>query len=278
MSENREIAKDVAYTAYINVVWNGAAVTGLLSTNFTVTLTFNGNPSGITPTFTDESESGRYSWTFIPNAVGRWILTVISNDDYFAPTGKIGDYLCNEIESNVTSIYQKLPTNNIMGSSVKTDKDDDIDAILIDTDEMQQKLPTNNIMGSSVKSDKDTVIDSILEDTGTTIPNLITSVHATTDALITVVDGVVDAIKLKTDDLPDDLSLEFAKMQGILGKNFYIDSVVRDDQNNITQYRIRVYSDSVSVGTDSNVILTLTIDGTFDSITGFLTILQGVGS
>lgn len=31
----------------------------------------------------------------------------------------------------------KLPTNNIMGSSVKTDKDDEIDAILVDTNELQ---------------------------------------------------------------------------------------------------------------------------------------------
>jgi len=38
---------------------------------------------------------------------------------------------------------------------------DDITNILIDTAEMQPKLPTNNIMGSSVKTDKDDEIDSI---------------------------------------------------------------------------------------------------------------------
>lgn len=40
-----------------------------------------------------------------------------------------------------------------------------VDAILVDTNEMQGKLPTNNIMGSSVKTDKDDEIDAILVDT-----------------------------------------------------------------------------------------------------------------
>jgi len=98
------------------------------------------------------------------------------------------------IDGNVDSILvdtnemqTKLPTNNIMGSSVKTDKDDEIDAILtdtsdmqprvvaieIDTDEMQGKLPTNNIMGSSVKTDKDDEIDAILTDTADMQPRIV---------------------------------------------------------------------------------------------------------
>lgn len=42
----------------------------------------------------------------------------------------------------------------------------DTAATLVDTAEMQPKLPTNNIMGSSVKTDKDDEIDAILDDTG----------------------------------------------------------------------------------------------------------------
>lgn len=53
------------------------------------------------------------------------------------------------------------------------DVQDDTAAILGDTNEMQGKLPTNNIMGSSDKSDKDDEIDAILVDTGTTIPSLL---------------------------------------------------------------------------------------------------------
>jgi hypothetical protein len=37
----------------------------------------------------------------------------------------------------------------------------DVTAVLADTNETQGKLPDNNIMGSSVKSDKDDEIDSI---------------------------------------------------------------------------------------------------------------------
>ena len=33
----------------------------------------------------------------------------------------------------IDTIWDKLPTNNIMGSAVKSDKDDEIDAILLDT-------------------------------------------------------------------------------------------------------------------------------------------------
>lgn len=43
----------------------------------------------------------------------------------------------------------------------------DLATVLTDTNEVQGKLPTNNIMGSSVKTDKDDEIDAILLDTGT---------------------------------------------------------------------------------------------------------------
>lgn len=39
-----------------------------------------------------------------------------------------------DMPAQVATIYTKLPTNYIMGSSVVTDKDDEIDAILVDTD------------------------------------------------------------------------------------------------------------------------------------------------
>ena len=42
-----------------------------------------------------------------------------------------------------------------------------MNTVLVDTNEIQGKLPTNNIMGSSVKTDKDDDIDAILADTGT---------------------------------------------------------------------------------------------------------------
>lgn len=86
------------------------------------------------------------------------------------------------IDSNVDAvlvdtneIQGKLPTNYIMGSSVASDKDDEIDAILVDTNEIQGKLPTNYIMGSSVASDKDDEIDSIKSTVDTNLDAAISS-------------------------------------------------------------------------------------------------------
>lgn len=76
----------------------------------------------------------------------------------------------------LNAIVDKLPDDYIMGSSVQTAKDDEIDAILVDTgttldgaiatidglvDQIIAKLPTNYIMGSSVQTDKDDEIDAI---------------------------------------------------------------------------------------------------------------------
>ena len=61
------------------------------------------------------------------------------------------------------------------------DIEDDVDAVLIDTDEMQGKLPTNYIMGASDVDDHDGDIDAIFIDTGTTIPALLTTIQADLD-------------------------------------------------------------------------------------------------
>ena len=111
-------------------------------------------------------------------------------------------------------IQSKLPTNNIMGSSDKTDKDDEIDNILgkvtsiestvndieSDTNDIHGKLPTNNIMGSSNKTDKDDEIDALVTGqstinnnvlaNGVTIDNL-NNISAE-DVLTSTVDADVD--------------------------------------------------------------------------------------
>ena len=131
------------------------------------------------------------------------------------------DTVVDTILVDTNEIQGKLPTNNIMGSAVKTDKDDEIDAIktstdailvdtsttldtklnnlqtdstaiLADTNETQGKLPTNNIMGSSVKTDKDdeidaikTSTDAILVDTGTTLDTKINDIQGATFSSVT---------------------------------------------------------------------------------------------
>lgn len=54
------------------------------------------------------------------------------------------------------------------------------------------------------------------------------------------------------------------KTLGLVHHNFYIDQTVFDDNGNMVSARVRIYSDSVSVGTDTNVIETylITADST----------------
>jgi soluble P-type ATPase len=86
----------------------------------------------------------------------------------------------------------------------------DTAAILVDTNEMQGKLPVNNFMGSSVTTDKDDEIDAIkavtdnlpnsgaLNDLAT---NLAETRHISGDLVL--VSGDTVAIKAKTDNLPE---------------------------------------------------------------------------
>lgn len=68
----------------------------------------------------------------------------------------LGDYVA-EYQITTVGSEQVASDNVAFVSDIKAV----VDAILVDTNEMQGKLPTNNIMGSSVKDDQDTVIKLI---------------------------------------------------------------------------------------------------------------------
>lgn len=135
------------------------------------------------------------------------------------------------VETDTNEIQGKLPDNNIMGSGVTTDKDDEIDAILTgtaniladtadmqprvvavetDTNEIQGKLPDNNIMGSGVTTDKDDEIDAILTDTGTTLPATLATIDGHVDGL----DGTDGKALISTDaqDLSSTLSINAGRI------------------------------------------------------------------
>jgi hypothetical protein len=106
----------------------------------------------------------------------------------------------------------------------------DVQNVLADTNETQSKLPNNNIMGSSVKTDKDDEIDSIKSTvealpsassiasavwgagsrTLTSFGSLITDIWGFITRTLTTgtKDAEIDAIKLKTDNLPIDPTSE----------------------------------------------------------------------
>lgn len=92
------------------------------------------------------------------------------------------DLILDDVLVDTNETQTKLPTNNIMGSSVKTDKDDEIDAIKAKTD----NLPSDPTSETNATANKNSII---------------TEVDAN-EAKIDIIDTNVDAIKLKTDNLP----------------------------------------------------------------------------
>lgn len=61
------------------------------------------------------------------------------------------------------------------------------------------------------------------------------------------------------------------KILGLVHQNIYIDNPVYDKMNNLESARIRIYSDNVSVGTDSNVIATYQIEAPSSDFGKFIT-------
>jgi len=149
-----------------------------------------------------------------------------------APSAGSVDEHLDDILGDTNEMQGKLPTNNIMGSSVKTDKDDEIDAIKATTDNLpnsgaltdidtgvnniEAKLPTNFIMGSSDATDKDDEIDAIkavtdnLPNSGalTDIDTGVNNIEAKLPTNFIMgssdqsdKDDEIDAIKLETDKL-----------------------------------------------------------------------------
>ena len=104
----------------------------------------------------------------------------------------------------------KLPATTDRNETALAFISGDTAAILVDTNEMQGKLPVNNFMGSSVTTDKDDEIDAIkavtdnlpnsgaLNDLAT---NLAETRHISGDLVL--VSGDTVAIKAKTDNLPE---------------------------------------------------------------------------
>jgi len=75
--------------------------------------------------------------------------------------------------------------------------------------------------------------------------------------------GKNDDIQVYDGDISDVYN-NVIKTLGLTHHNFYIDQTAYDDHGNMISARVRIYSDSASVGTDTNVIETylITADAT----------------
>ena len=133
-----------------------------------------------------------------------------------------------DIDTGINNIEAKLPTNYIMGSSVQSDKDDEIDSIKSTVEglndisaaevnaEVDQALIDINLDHLLAVADADDVVDnSVIAKLAakgatadwSTFDNTTNSLEAITDDLA-VVDATADAIKAKTDNLPADPASE----------------------------------------------------------------------
>jgi len=200
------------------------------------------------------------------------------------------------ILNDTNEIQTKLPTNNIMGSSDKSDIDDEIIAIktktdnlpadtgatlteiLNDTNEIQIKLPTGNIMGSSVKTNKDDEIDAIkaktdnlpadtdaqlaliFDDTNTIRGKLPTD-NIMGSAVLTSKDDEIDAILSDTDEI-----------QGKLPNDYIMGSVVQTPKDNAID---SIQAKTNNLPADTNAVLTA-IQSDVTSILGYVVKILGL--
>lgn len=215
------------------------------------------------------------AWEITPDATSEYVVafgaaTVPASDSL----NTIRDAILNDattfagadvgsILTDTNEIQGKLPDNNIMGSGVTTNKDDEIDAILadtadmqprvvnieVDTNEIQGKLPANFIMGSSVTTDKDDEIDSILVDTADMQPRVVNIETDTNEiqgklpdnnimgsGVTTNKDDEIDAILVDTSDMQPRVAaieIDTNEIQGKLPDNNFMGSGVttnKDDE------------------------------------------------
>jgi hypothetical protein len=62
----------------------------------------------------------------------------------------------------------------------------------------------------------------------------------------------------------DSIASMLQRVLGLVQENFSVDQAIYDADNNLTSSRVRTYSDSSSIGTDSNIIATYQMTATYN--------------
>lgn len=130
--------------------------------------------------------------------------------------------------------YLQVDTIQVTGTGqTANDNGADINAILVDTNEMQGKLPTNKFMGSSDGADDDGNINAILTDTGTTLENRLIAIEADTDVIDDGTSGLVkiaqDVAAILTDTGTDGVVLANNAIAAAKVTSTALDNVVMSD-------------------------------------------------
>ena len=76
--------------------------------------------------------------------------------------------------------------------------------------------------------------------------------------------GKAGTVQVFSNDF-DTMTTLIKRILGLVQENFFIDNTSYNTQNMLTYSRIRIYSNALSVGTDSNVISTYIMEADYDS-------------
>lgn len=76
--------------------------------------------------------------------------------------------------------------------------------------------------------------------------------------------GKTNTIQVFANDF-ESIATMLQKVLGLVQENFYLDNIVYDESGNMTTSRIRIYSDSSSVGTNNNIIESYNITAAYNT-------------
>lgn len=77
--------------------------------------------------------------------------------------------------------------------------------------------------------------------------------------------GKSGTIKVYKNDF-DTIANDLLRVLGLMQENYYLDNAVYDTNNNLTSCRMRIYENSGSVGTNSDIIATYNMESTYDGL------------
>ncbi len=197
---------------------------------------------------------------------------------------KVGDYVDNldatvssraseaNATSNTSSIISEVDANETKIDLVQSDVTD----ILADTNETQGKLPTNNIMGSSVKTDKDDEIDAIKAKTDNLPSDPTSEINATSNKNEVIVE--IDANEVKIDLIATDLTAHrtavedrIIRILGLSKENIRLFDPIYDSNSRLLSCTFKTYSSKADTISNTNAISTYSIVGTYNDGSELLT-------
>jgi hypothetical protein len=77
--------------------------------------------------------------------------------------------------------------------------------------------------------------------------------------------GKTNTIQVFSNDF-DSIALMLQKVLGLVQENFSVDMTIYDENNNLTASRVRLYTNSSSVGTDNNVLETYLMTAEYNGL------------